>query len=219
MDRPIDLWFKKKNINYEVFKYPNFYKDPCVIIVPRVEYNPLVLENEVTVTGILDKVTEVMDMVFWKGHTLIFLDTRLAHHFRMPYYFKERFAGGGFANIFHFVKRHPVFKGLPSNCLMGEEFCNIIPATAHIITDKEPQWLSDAEPFPDNGGIVAPECLAGCFHAGYHKTWWASDLTHKRYGKGNILFSQFRLIENIGKDPLADRLLSNIIKFGESLLP
>ena len=44
-------------------------------------------------------------------------------------------------------------------------------------------------------------------------SWWGSDLAMVPFGKGRYLVSQMRLVENLGKDPVADKLLYNIIRF------
>ena len=46
-------------------------------------------------------------------------------------------------------------------------------------------------------------------------SWWGADLTFISMGKGKYLLSQFRILENLGKDPVADKMLINIIKFLE----
>jgi hypothetical protein len=38
-------------------------------------------------------------------------------------------------------------------------------------------------------------------------------------GKGRCIASQLRLLENLGKDPVADRLLLNMIRFTLSSTP
>ncbi|MDY7010469.1 MAG: glycoside hydrolase family 2 TIM barrel-domain containing protein, partial [Planctomycetota bacterium] len=215
-EKQIADFFRKKGIKFTEFKYRGTHNRPCVVVVPNLGYSPLILRHEVTITEILDKITDVLNMVYMDGCTLLLLDTKLAYHFRMPYDFREHFAGGGFSNTFHFVKKHEVFRGLPMNCLMGDEFCNIIPIVSHRIMDREPQW-NDSEPPSDEDGLIESECLAGSFHASYRKSWWASNLTCKRHGKGNIIFSQFRIVDNLGKDPLADRLLCNMLEFGQKL--
>jgi hypothetical protein len=38
------------------------------------------------------------------------------------------------------------------------------------------------------------------------------------YGRGRLIFSQFLLRETVGRDPVADRLFSNLLRFGLSLV-
>ena len=44
-------------------------------------------------------------------------------------------------------------------------------------------------------------------------SWWGADLTIISMGKGKYLLSQFQILENLGKDPVADKMLINMIKF------
>ena len=46
-------------------------------------------------------------------------------------------------------------------------------------------------------------------------SWWGADLTFISMGKGKYLLSQFQILENLGKDPVADKMLINMIKFLE----
>ena len=50
-------------------------------------------------------------------------------------------------------------------------------------------------------------------------TWWGADLAIVPLGKGRCIASQLRLLENLGKDPVADRLLLNMIRFTLSSTP
>ncbi len=42
---------------------------------------------------------------------------------------------------------------------------------------------------------------------------WAADVLLVEKGKGKMLFSTMKIIENLGKDPVADKLLYNMIEF------
>ena len=44
-------------------------------------------------------------------------------------------------------------------------------------------------------------------------SWWGADMAIVRLKKGQYLLSQFQLLENLGKDPVADKMLFNIIRF------
>ena len=50
-------------------------------------------------------------------------------------------------------------------------------------------------------------------------TWWGADMAIVPLGKGRCIASQLRLVENLGKDPVADRLLMNMIRFTASSTP
>ncbi len=42
-------------------------------------------------------------------------------------------------------------------------------------------------------------------------TWWGSDMAVTGVGKGRCILSQLRLVDNLGKDPVADKILFNLI--------
>ena len=44
-------------------------------------------------------------------------------------------------------------------------------------------------------------------------TWWGADMASVPHGKGQMLISQLRLVENLGKDPVADKILFNMIRY------
>jgi hypothetical protein len=41
---------------------------------------------------------------------------------------------------------------------------------------------------------------------------WAADVLLVAEGEGEILYSTLKIIENLGRDPVADKLLYNMIK-------
>ena len=43
--------------------------------------------------------------------------------------------------------------------------------------------------------------------------WWGSDLVIVPYGRGRMLLSTLRIAENLGKDPVADKLFYNILRW------
>ena len=53
-------------------------------------------------------------------------------------------------------------------------------------------------------------------YSGPGASWWGSDMAILSYGKGRCIISQLRLKENLGKDPVADKLLYNLIHFANS---
>ena len=43
--------------------------------------------------------------------------------------------------------------------------------------------------------------------------WWSADVLETDFGKGKMLLSTLRIIEFLDKDPVAEKLLYNIIDF------
>jgi hypothetical protein len=48
---------------------------------------------------------------------------------------------------------------------------------------------------------------------GTGEVWWSADVLEASIGNGKMLLSTLQIIENLGKDPVADKLLLNMIKF------
>jgi beta-galactosidase len=118
-------------------------------------------------------------------------------------------AVGGFLPAFHYVKLHPVFDKLPSRCLMRQPYCNIVPARTFL------------EPGDEDicGTFDTMPVAAGNYMAG-EAAWWGSDILVRPYGSGRIVMTHLRLLEHLGTDPVADRLLVNLLNhFGRRSVP
>ena len=50
-------------------------------------------------------------------------------------------------------------------------------------------------------------------YSGPGESWWGADLAIVPKGQGRIVVSQLRIVENLGKDPVADKILYNLIEF------
>ena len=44
-------------------------------------------------------------------------------------------------------------------------------------------------------------------------TWWGADMAIVPLGKGCCIVSQLRLVQNLGRDPVADKILFNLIEW------
>ena len=112
---------------------------------------------------------------------------------------------GGWTPCSHVVKRHPFYDGLPSNCLMGQEYQNVVsrwsivePKSDWICGNITYDWYSDLRHKQNYTGVTE------AFHG--------ADLTQLPHGEGAYLLCTHRIVENLAKDPVADRLLSNLLK-------
>jgi hypothetical protein len=103
--------------------------------------------------------------------------------------------------MYHYVKLHPVFDGLPARGLMRQPYRNTVPARTFIEpSDEDICGTFDATP------IATGHYLMG------ETTWWGSDILVRRYGSGRVVFTHLRVLEHLGKDPVADRLFVNLLK-------
>jgi len=106
-----------------------------------------------------------------------------------------------------FVKDHPLFDGLPSDCIMGQVYENVWPQ--HSLMDVEGETLAGTigiDWFPDYD-------LDRRHYYGPGDVWWGSDMAVAPVGKGKCILSQFRLVDNLGVDPVADKILFNLIQW------
>ncbi len=100
----------------------------------------------------------------------------------------------------HYVKMHPVFADLPSRCLMGQPYRNVVPARTFVETGDE-----------DICGSFNATPLAAKQPDDTAAPWWGSDILVRRHGSGLVVWTHLRVLENIGQDPVADQLFVNLL--------
>ncbi len=118
----------------------------------------------------------------------------------LPLPAKGRFTGGRalWWSIDHFVKAHPIFDGMPSNRLMDPCYYRLV-------------WPSETLVGASEGETVAGAFGIGCIgHGGY---WSGADVAVHPFGKGRMILNTLLVVENLGRDPAADRLLLNLVTF------
>ena len=113
-------------------------------------------------------------------------------------------AKGTWVPCSHVVKNHPIYEGLPSDCLMGQEYRDVVSrwSMATPVTD----WISGTITFGWYAGLKHRQNYTGV-SAAMH----GADLTLVPHGKGCYLLCTHRIVENLGQDPVADRLFSNLL--------
>ena len=110
-------------------------------------------------------------------------------------------AVGAFLGAYHYAKLHPVFERLPARCLMRQPYRNVVPAKTFVEpTDEDICGSLDTAPIA----------------AGHYMTdasaWWGNDILVRRLGAGRLVFTHLRILEHLGADPVADRLLVNMVR-------
>ena len=108
---------------------------------------------------------------------------------------------GGACGVYHYAKRHPVFDGLPIRSLLGAAYRNVLPLKAFI----------------EEGEQDICGCLdANALNDPNSANPWRSNILVKRHGEGRIIYTHFRLLENLGQDPIAARILRNLVAYAAS---
>jgi len=104
----------------------------------------------------------------------------------------------------HVVREHPVYDGLPSACLMGQEYRDVVSRWS--IVTPETDWISGNVTYDWHAGLKHKQNYTGVT-AAFH----GADLTQIAHGGGSYILCTHRLVENLGKDPVAERLFSNLV--------
>jgi hypothetical protein len=103
---------------------------------------------------------------------------------------------GNWMGCYHWVPASPLFSGLPNGGLAGEAYVNVCPR--YVISGL--------------GG----EVLAGSFNNSQTRLespaiLWYSDIERISLGKGFLVFCQYLIFDAALADPLAGRLLANLM--------
>ncbi|HOD52046.1 MAG TPA: glycoside hydrolase family 2 TIM barrel-domain containing protein [Candidatus Hydrogenedentes bacterium] len=110
-------------------------------------------------------------------------------------------AVGAFLGVYHYAKLHPVFEKLPARCLMRQAYRNIVPPKTFLETTDE-----------DICGCFDTAPIAAGNYMMEESSWWGNDILVRRFGAGRLVFTHLRILENLGWDPVADRLFVNLIR-------
>ncbi len=117
---------------------------------------------------------------------------------------------GNWICIPRLVSDHPVFNDLPVNCMMGPIYENVWAQSTLLDIGGETIAASIGyDWFPDYD-------LSRRHYYGPGATWWGSDLAIAPFGRGRCIVSQLRLADNLGQDPVADKILYNLISFASN---
>lgn len=121
----------------------------------------------------------------------------------VPFAASVEAARGLWTCIPHLVRKHPIFSGLPADGMMRDVYENVCATQSLRDMEVEPivasigfKWFSEDHKL---------------HYSGPGQSWWGVDLAIVPHGKGRIVVSQLRIVENLGKDPVADKLLRNMI--------
>jgi len=123
----------------------------------------------------------------------------------VPFAARVEPAQGLWTCIPHLVREHPLFSGLPTSGMLRDVYENVW--ARQTLRDL------DGEPIVASIGFKWFSADHKLHYSGPGESWWGADLAVVRKGAGRIIVSQLRLVENLGKDPVADRILGNLILF------
>jgi beta-galactosidase len=103
---------------------------------------------------------------------------------------------GNWMGCYHWIPASPLFSGLPSGGLAGEAYVNVRPR--YVMSELGGEILAGS--FSNSQTrLEAPAIL------------WYSDIERITLGEGCLVFCQYLIFDAPMADPLADRLLANLI--------
>ncbi len=125
----------------------------------------------------------------------------------LPVQAQHKRAQGHWICIPRLVKAHPVFEGLPVDTMMEGVYENVwSQSTLQGLGGETVAAAVGFDWFPDYD-------LRRRHYYGPGDVWWGADLAVVPFGRGRFIASQLRLVENIDRDPAADKILCNLIRF------
>jgi hypothetical protein len=107
------------------------------------------------------------------------------------------FGIGNWMGCYHWIPAGEMFEGLPAGGLAGEAYADVLP---HYVMSEL-------------GGRVC----AGSFRNTQTRREdpamiWYSDIEAIPCGSGKLVFCQYRVFDRAGSNPLAGRMLSNLLR-------
>ena len=131
-----------------------------------------------------------------------------------PYKLTTRPSFSFWESSMHVAKKHPIFKGLPQDCMMDEPYHEVAPVESFYQIDAEEAPAQTITWFrPEDKDKVKKRT-----YLGGEDLWHGTDVAIKKYGTGHIILSTLILRSKVGHDPVANSILSNIINYAERLI-
>ena len=114
----------------------------------------------------------------------------------------------------HIAKQHPIFDGLPTNCMMDEPYHEVAPAESFYELEAEEAPAQTITWFrPEDIQTKARKRT----YLGGEDLWHGTDIAIKAHGEGNVILSTLILRRKVAHDPVAQLLLSNLLRYSDNL--
>jgi len=104
---------------------------------------------------------------------------------------------GNWMGCYHWIPDSPLFAGLPSGGLAGAAYVDVLP------------WYGLLE---QGGEVLAGSLRNTQTRQEAPRILWYSDVEAVRLGAGELIFCQYRLFENAHTQPLAARMVANLLR-------
>jgi beta-galactosidase len=123
----------------------------------------------------------------------------------LPIKKNKKHALGLWVGVSHIVTDHPVFDGLPANCMMGQEYENVW--SPYVLKDMSGDLIVGSV---SHGFYAKPDTNKQCYK-GPEPAFYGMDMGVVPHGEGRYVLNTLRLVENLGNDPVADKILFNLV--------
>lgn len=114
------------------------------------------------------------------------------------------FGLGNWMGCYHWQPPSDLFAGLPNRGLAGEAYADVLPR--YILTELGGEMLAGSFRNTETRHDVA-------------KMLWFSDIETIEHGRGRLIFCQYRIFTEPGRDPLADRMRLNLLRVASAGVP
>lgn len=152
-----------------------------------------------------------------QGGTAVYLegskDDITDEHWAFPFQADAHPAMGLWTCIPHLVRKHPIFNGLPQDQMMQSQgpYENIW--ATHTLRDLKG---SDNQQVLPIVGVIGFDWFSRehkMHYSGPGASWWGVDVAEVPIGLGRCIVSQLRILPQLGKDPVADKIFYNLIRY------
>jgi hypothetical protein len=126
-----------------------------------------------------------------------------------PLKLRAKDAQGRWVPVNHGVRVHAVFEGLPVKDFMGQIYQNVCAA--------ETIEGLNIPPIVGSISYYDPRERTQQNYHGPGDAWWGTDMAAVPYGNGQFVLSTMHIQENLETDPVAEKILYNLIRWAASI--
>ena len=109
---------------------------------------------------------------------------------------------GSWMGCYHWAPQSKIFSRLPSGGVLKKPYAEVLPK--YVLSEL-------------GGTVLAGSFRNTIFPKDIAEMLWYSDIEVVNLGKGKIIFCQYRIFDKIARNPLADRMVFNLLTYANSL--
>jgi hypothetical protein len=109
---------------------------------------------------------------------------------------------GSWMGCYHWAPQSDLFSGLPAGGLVKKPYAGVIPK--YVLSEMGGEVLAGSLRNTQSR-LEAPSMI------------WYSDIEAVRFGKGAVVFCQYRVFEYLAEDQVAARMANNLLTYAARL--